>query len=249
MKKYIIYLRVSSKAQGNSGLGLDAQREAVNNFLKGQGITEFPPSFTEVESGKKADRKELRKAINECKETGSTLLIAKLDRLSRDIVFIFTLRDELKASGVEFMALDIPDLSTLTLGIFATFAQHERERISERTKAGLNSIKEIIKKDGSYVGKKSGRRIERLGNPIFAETSVKASLASSISRRKKKTKNVNFRQTFELAWLLFNNGMSKKDIADRLNESGYKTSHGCNFIGATVSRLIVDGKKLLKRTV
>lgn len=246
MEKYITYLRVSAKSQGISGLGIDAQKSAVKNFLSTRGISEPIAEFTEVESGKKADRKQLRLAINKCKETGSTLLIAKLDRLSRNIVFIFMLRDELKAAGVEFMALDIPDLSTLTLGIFATFAQHERERISQRTKDGLNSIKEIIKKEGSYVGRKSGRRLSVLGNPRIEETAMKGCLASATVRRARKLKDTNFRQTYELASLLAEKGMMRKDIAVRLNQSGYKTPKGCEFIGATVSRLLIEGKKVKK---
>jgi DNA invertase Pin-like site-specific DNA recombinase len=245
MKNYIIYYRVSSKSQGNSGLGLDAQKAAAKNFLISRGITEEMTSFTEVESGKKANRKELRKAINKCKDTGATLLIAKLDRLSRDIVFIFTLRDELREAGVEFQALDIPDANTLTLGIFATTAQHERETISARTKAGLNSIKEIIKRDGYYIAKKTGRKIDKLGSPDFEKTAMKGALASSAARRKRKIGDRNFRQTFELARLLEDKGMMRKDIAVRLNKSGYKTPTGCEFMGATVSRLLREGKKLL----
>ncbi len=246
MEKYITYLRVSAKSQGISGLGIDAQIRAVNNFLELRGVSEPLMQYTEVETGKSADRKELRKAINKCKETGSKLVIAKLDRLARNVVFTFMLRDELQAAGVEFIALDIPDMNTLTLGIFATMAQHERETISQRTVAGLESIKQIIKKQGYYIGKKSGRRLEKLGNPRIEETAMKGCLASATVRRARKLKDTNFRQTYELASLLAEKGMMRKDIAVRLNQSGYKTPKGFEFIGATVSRLLIEGKKVKK---
>src|SRR6056297_1708444 len=134
MEKFIAYYRVSTKQQGASGLGLEAQKTAVKNFIHSRGASEIPPPFTEIESGKNDDRQELRKAISRCKETGATLLIAKLDRLSRNASFIFTLRDELQQAGVDFIACDMPEANTLTIGIMATMAQHEREIISKRTK-------------------------------------------------------------------------------------------------------------------
>ena len=109
---YVAYYRVSTKKQGESGLGLDAQRSAVAGFVKGAIIAEF----TEVESGKKNQREQLRLAIGRAKKEGAVLVIAKLDRLSRNASFIFTLRD----SGVNFQCVDMPDANTLTIGIFAT---------------------------------------------------------------------------------------------------------------------------------
>lgn len=247
-KKYISYLRVSAKSQGISGLGLEAQKMSVNNFLLTQGLSSDIESYIEVESGKNADRKEMRKAINRCKDTGSTLLIAKLDRLSRDIVFIFSLRDELMHAGVNFLALDLPEANTLTLGIMASFAQHERERISERTQSGLNCIKDTIKKQGYAIGKRSGRTFTKLGNSVLELHRDKAQEASAASRRKKKVESVGFRQTYELARLLADSGLKNPTIAERLNSSGYKTPNGFAFIPATVSRLLKDGKKLLQNT-
>jgi len=248
MNKYIAYYRVSTKKQGSSGLGLDAQKMAVINFIALHPDSEALAEFTEVESGKKSDRKELKEAIKKCKETGSTLIIAKLDRLSRDIVFIFTLRDELHNAGVGFMALDLPEANTLTLGIMASFAQHERERISSRTKDGLVSIKNSIKRDGFAIGKRSGRAFTRLGCPDPLVCLDAAIESSAISRRQKKINDTGFRQTYELARLLFDSGLSNIEIATRLNCSGYKTPKGFDFLPATVSRLLRDGKKLLKNT-
>lgn len=135
MNKYIAYYRVSTQKQGKSGLGLAAQREIINRYISpGDHIVS---EYTEIESGKKSSRAQLAKAIEHSKRTGATLLIAKLDRLSRNVSFIFDLRD----SKVSFICCDIPDMNTLTIGIFATMAQHERELISKRTKEALQAKK------------------------------------------------------------------------------------------------------------
>ncbi len=118
---YVPYYRVSTAGQGKSGLGLSAQREIVNRFVKAGDhlLTEF----VEVESGKRADRPQLAAAMALAKQAGARLLIAKLDRLSRNVSFIFSLRN----AEVNFVACDIPDANTLTVGIMAVLAQHERE--------------------------------------------------------------------------------------------------------------------------
>ncbi|RYF73503.1 MAG: recombinase family protein, partial [Cytophagaceae bacterium] len=118
--KYVPYYRVSTASQGKSGLGLSAQREIVNRFIKPH--DQLLPEFVEVESGKRADRPQLDAAIASAKQQGARLLIAKLDRLSRNVSFIFSLRN----SEVDFVACDIPDANTLTVGIMAVLAQHER---------------------------------------------------------------------------------------------------------------------------
>lgn len=130
-RRYVAYYRVSTKRQGDSGLGLKSQRSAVANFVKGNIVAEF----TEIESGKNDQRVELARAIDKAKHERATLVIAKLDRLSRNAGFIFALKD----SGVDFQCVDMPDANTLTIGIFATLAQHERELISTRTKAALQA--------------------------------------------------------------------------------------------------------------
>jgi DNA invertase Pin-like site-specific DNA recombinase len=130
--KFVSYYRVSTQKQGRSGLGLEAQKAAVEAYLRANMGVELA-SFVEVESGKANDRPRLREALLRCRQTRATLLVAKLDRLSRNAAFLLNLRD----SGVKFQALDIPEANTLTLGILATLAQHERELISARTKAAL----------------------------------------------------------------------------------------------------------------
>jgi DNA invertase Pin-like site-specific DNA recombinase len=120
MMNYVAYYRVSTKKQGQSGLGLESQRELVKRFLK-PGDT-LLQEYIEVESGKRNDRLQLEAAIAFAKQHQAQLLIAKLDRLSRNASFIFKLRD----SHVNFLAVDMPDANTLTIGIFAVLAQHER---------------------------------------------------------------------------------------------------------------------------
>lgn len=119
-----------------SGLGLDAQRKAIDDFAASRGA-EVTARFTEVDGGKRTDRPELLKALDLAKLTGATLVIAKLDRLSRNAAFLLTLRD----SGVRFLACDKPEANDLTVGIMALVAQQEREAISRRTRDALHATK------------------------------------------------------------------------------------------------------------
>jgi DNA invertase Pin-like site-specific DNA recombinase len=128
----VTYYRVSTQKQGRSGLGLEAQKSAATEFIRTHGGVELA-SFTEIESGKVNDRPKLEAALLRCRQAHATLLVAKLDRLSRNAAFLFNLRD----SGVKFQALDIPEANTLTLGVMAVLAQHEREIISARTRGAL----------------------------------------------------------------------------------------------------------------
>ncbi|MGH8290614.1 MAG: recombinase family protein [Steroidobacteraceae bacterium] len=134
--KFVSYYRVSTAKQGRSGLGLESQKAAVDAYLKQHSGVELA-SFVEIESGKSNDRPKLTAALIRCQQTRATLLVAKLDRLSRNAAFLMNLRD----SDVKFQALDIPEANTLTLGVMALLAQQERELISQRTKAALAARK------------------------------------------------------------------------------------------------------------
>ena len=209
---YVAYYRVSTKKQGESGLGLAAQRTAVARFVGGPVVAEY----TETESGKKNQRHQLRLAIDAARREGATLIIAKLDRLSRNASFIFTLRD----SGVQFQCVDMPDANTLTIGIFASLAQHERELISSRTKAALD----VKRANGA-----------RLGKP--ENLTPAARLKGSAANHHRAATNQNNRRATSLIHLMRGAGSSYADIARELNRAGFQTARGNPFQATQVMRL------------
>ena len=210
---YVAYYRVSTKKQGESGLGLAAQRTAVASFVRGPVVAEY----TETESGKKNQREQLRLAIEAARRQGATLIIAKLDRLSRNASFIFTLRD----SGVNFQCVDMPDANTLTIGIFASLAQHERELISGRTKSALA----VKRAQGARLGKPENLTLEaqRKGT----EATRRNALAHPANRR-----------ALSVAHMMHQAGKNYPQIADHLNQTGFQTTRGCAFQATQVRRLI-----------
>jgi len=143
--KFVSYLRVSTQRQGKSGLGLEAQREAVLGFLNG-GRWELVQEIVEIESGKRNDRPALARALSLCRVHGAKLLVAKLDRLARNVAFISALME----AGVEFEAVDLPQANRLTVHIMAAMAEHEACAISARTKAALGAAKARGTKLGGY---------------------------------------------------------------------------------------------------
>ena len=143
--KFVAYYRVSTDRQGQSGLGLEAQKKAVLDYLNG-GKWQLVGEFVEVESGKKSNRVELTKALATCKQHGATLVIAKLDRLSRNVAFVSNLME----SGVEFVACDNPHATKFIIHILAAVAEHEREQISARTTAALAAAKRRGVKLGTH---------------------------------------------------------------------------------------------------
>lgn len=152
-ERIIAYRRVSTAAQGRSGLGLEAQEAAIAAFVASRNATVLA-SYTEVESGKRNDRPQLAKALHHAKVTGATLAVAKLDRLGRNAAFLLALRD----SGVRFICADQPDVNELTVGVLAVIAEDERRRISERTKAALAAAKARGKRLGNPNGAAALRR-------------------------------------------------------------------------------------------
>lgn len=216
MKNYVAYYRVSTKQQGASGLGLESQKSIVASFVKNDNGL-IVNEFTEVESGKNDKRPKLLAALKFAKENDATLIIAKLDRLSRNASFVIALRD----SGVKFTCCDMPDANNFTIGIFALLAQQERELISARTKAALQAKKERGFKLGSPGNfTDAGRKLSidvRMQNAKEDENNKKAALAVKSLR----TQNKSFRQ-----------------IAKELNENGYKTRRGKLFQATTVKRLL-----------
>jgi DNA invertase Pin-like site-specific DNA recombinase len=168
--KYIAYYRVSTARQGRSGLGLEAQRQAVDTFLNG-GDWQVIKEFREVESGKNSDRPELAKAFQACRLYGAKLVIGKLDRLSRDAHFLLGL----EKAGVEFVCADMPAANRLTVGIMAMVADEERRMISARTKAALAQAKKRGTKLGGDRGGKITSATRRLARAaVKARTDARA---------------------------------------------------------------------------
>ena len=147
MEKFVSYLRVSTDRQGKSGLGLEAQRHQVEQHLGSVG-GDLVSEFVEVESGKRNNRLKLHEAIALAKAYNATLIIAKLDRLSRNALFLLSLKE----AGVKFVAADNPSANNLTIGILALIAEHEREAISDRVKRALAAAKARGTKLGGYRG-------------------------------------------------------------------------------------------------
>jgi DNA invertase Pin-like site-specific DNA recombinase len=152
--KWISYLRVSTDRQGKSGLGIEAQRASVAEYLNG-GNWKLVKEYVEVESGKSSDRPMLAKALAACRLHGAKLVIAKLDRLSRDAHFLLGL----DKAGVDFVAADMPNANRLTVGIMAMVAEEERRMISKRTKDALAATKARGKKLGGVRFRQDGSRV------------------------------------------------------------------------------------------
>ena len=213
--RYVPYFRVSTARQGQSGLGLEAQQAAVRTFVADP--AQLLTKYIEVESGKKDRRPQLLAAITEARRVGATLLIAKLDRLSRNAGFIFALRD----SGVAFVCCDMPDANTLTVGLFAVIAQHERETISKRTKDALTAKK---------------ARGAKLGTP--ANLTAAAIEKSRHVRQANARDNLQNQQATRLGGLLQKQGHTLQQIAQELNHGGYRTRRGKLFLPMSVQRLL-----------
>jgi DNA invertase Pin-like site-specific DNA recombinase len=216
---YVAYVRVSTAKQGRSGLGLEAQREAVHRFVAERGGKIIAPEFKEVESGKHNDRPELAKAIKRCRLTGATLVVAKLDRLSRNAAFLMTLRD----SGVNFVAADLPEANTMTVGVMAVVAQYEAEAISARTKAALAAAKARGKVLGGL----------RPNAPKVVQFTARANEAVTA----KADKDAEDRR--DVIEALAAEGLSMNAMAARLNDASVRTSCGGVWTATAVKRVMV----------
>jgi DNA invertase Pin-like site-specific DNA recombinase len=227
--QYVAYYRVSKKSQGESGLGLEAQQRAVRDYLNG-GQWSLIGEFTEVESGKNDTRPRLTEALAMAKNAGATLLIAKLDRLSRDVHFLTGLQKQ----QVKFVCCDMPYADQFTIHILAAVAQKEREFIVRRTNEGLDSIRAKLANGETHVSKRSGRVVERFGGTVAP---TEAMVAKSVQVRSEKAKT--FASTVApTAKALKDAGLTLQNIADRLNEMKVKTSGGANWTPMAVKRVL-----------
>jgi len=208
--KYIAYYRVSTQRQGQSGLGLEGQQQAVSTFCQPV------ESFTEVETGtNKRHRPELQRAIAACKRLGATLVIAKLDRLARNVYFVSGLME----SGVEFVACDNPNANRLTIHILAAVAEDEARRISDRTKAALEAYK---------------ARGGTLGNPRNLTTvAAKKGTAANVGAAEKHRAEI-----LPIARTLREAGRTLTEIAETLTGRGLLTRRGKAWSATSVMRLL-----------
>jgi len=207
-RKYVLYLRVSTARQGGSGLGLDAQRALVRPYA-----ADIIETYQDIESGKNSARPGLERALAHCKYAGACLLIAKVDRLSRDVEFLFKIRN----SGVDILAADAPHMGTLEWGIRAVFAQQEREEISRRTKAALAAAKARGVKLGSPCPEKGGR--------------------ARADRERSQVKLCE-QSAWPVVRSLHSEGASLRKIADYLNADSIETVRGGQWHASSVRNLL-----------
>jgi DNA invertase Pin-like site-specific DNA recombinase len=215
--RFVSYLRVSTERQGRSGLGLEAQRAAVLAYLNG-GNWQLAREHVEVESGKDTvNRPALAAALRNCELLGASLVIAKLDRLSRNAAFLMTLQD----SGVSFVCADMPEANKLTIGLLAVIAQHEREQISARTKAALAAAKARGVKLGGM--RPNHRDVDHcLGTQALMQASDEfAARVSPVARE------------------LREGGMSLRQIATELARRGIQSMRGGQWSAASVRNLLL----------
>jgi DNA invertase Pin-like site-specific DNA recombinase len=217
MNKLIPYYRVSTRRQGESGLRLEAQQFTVQDFAR-KGQHEIIASYQEVETGKRADRPPLARALAHAKRAKATLVIAKLDRLARNVHFLSGLME----SGVEFVCCDMPSANRLTLHILAAVAEDEARRISERTKLALAAYKARGGRLGTIenLTREAGKRGAKT-NRAKARTAY-ASILPQLREWRKA-------------------GLSFARISSRLNETGQTTRSGCLWNPAQVRRALLLG--------
>ena len=215
--RFVAYYRVSTKAQGASGLGLEAQRKSVRDYLDGRTCA-LVSEFTEVESGRSGGRKELAKALAACRLFGARLIIAKLDRLARNVAFV----SHLMESGVDFLAVDFPQANALTVHLLSAIAEHEREMISQRTKAALAAAQ---------------ARGSRLGNPSNLRNRRGGHIQSIVARAAKASARVSdvMPVVVELRGCGYT---SLTRLAAGLNERGIPAPRGGRWSAVQVKRVV-----------
>lgn len=217
MTKYVAYLRVSTQKQGYSGLGLEAQREIIHNYLHDT----IPISeYVEVESGRKSNRPKLKEALSQCRKEGAILIVAKLDRLARSVSFLSSLLE----SDVEIVFCDFPQANKMVLHIISAISQYEAELTAARTKAALQAKK---------------ARGFRLGNPEHLLDKHEEAIQNSIKTCKAKAdSNPNNKRAIALLRTLVKDEHTYQEMAEILNREGFVSSHGCSFTKSTVYKLI-----------
>ena len=208
MGNYIAYLRQSTTKQERSGLGIEAQRDIINSFIK-EGV--ILAEYVETESGRKSDRPKLQEALALCRKTNSILIVAKLDRLSRNVAFT----SKLLESDVEIIFCDFPQANRLILHIISSIAEYEANLISQRTRQSLKAKKER----GVKLGKS-----ENLMNKHD-----EAVARSNQTNRIKAKNNANNMRAVALLRSMIKEGLTISQMTKQLNEQGFVSSKGCKF--------------------
>jgi len=227
--RYVAYYRVSREKQGIDGLGMAAQRKAVADYVTG-GAWTLVGEFEEVESGKRGDREQLRRAIDVCKRERATLIIAKLDRLSRNVHFLTGLQE----SGIDFVCCDMPQADRFTIHIIAAVAQRERENTVGRTKAALAEIKAKLDRGENHVSKASGKPVKALGGPKRLD----AALAAKGRQARSLKADAAAARVMPLVMRARRSGATLATIAGELNQSGLRTPRGSAWTPMAVKRVI-----------
>ena len=217
MGNYVAYLRQSTAKQERSGLGIEAQRDIINSFIK-EGV--ILAEYVETESGRKSDRPKLQEALTLCRKTSSILIVAKLDRLSRNVAFT----SKLLESDVEITFCDFPQANRLILHIISSIAEYEANLISQRTRQSLKAKKER----GVKLGKS-----ENLMNKHD-----EAVARSNQTNRIKAKNNANNMRAVALLRSMIKEGLTISQMTKQLNEQGFVSSKGCKFQIVQVQRLI-----------
>lgn len=219
MTRLVAYYRVSTAKQGRSGLGLAAQRESVESYVGG--AARRVAEFTEVESGRKSDRPQLAKALRLCKATGAVLVVAKLDRLARDVAFLSNLMN----SGVEFVAVDFPQANRLMIHVLAAVAEYESRMASDRTVVALQAAKARGQTLGNPNGAAALRRAQK-GNAAAVAT-IKTLATERANTLEDMVRDIQAHGICTLA-----------GIAAELEARGAKTPRGGRWYPASVHRLL-----------
>ena len=221
--EYVAYLRVSTQKQGYSGLGLEAQKEIIQKYLSHKNpIAEY----IEIESGRKTDRgrPKLKEALELCRKTGAKLIVAKLDRLARNVAFL----SQLLESDVDIVFCDFPQANKMVLHILAAISQYEAELVATRTKQAL-----AAKKAQGYT----------LGNPEHLMGKLDEAIAKSVETNKRKAEeNPNNKRAAAMLKVLAKEGKTLQEMADYLNEQGFTTSRGYKFSRSSVHVLLKRNK-------
>lgn len=217
--KFVAYLRVSTQKQRYTGLGLEAQREIIQNYLRG---TTPIAEYVEVESGRKTDkgRPKLKEALEQCRKNGAKLIVAKLDRLARNVAFL----SQLLESDVDIVFCDFPQANKMVLHILAAISQYEAELIATRTQQALAAKKQ---------------RGFKLGNPEHLLENLDIAIAKAVKTNKQRAENnPNNKRATAMLKVLAKEGRTLQEMADYLNHEGFTTSRGCRFSRSSVLVLL-----------